>query len=72
MGVAAALGIGRMLGFDTEQLANAVSLTLVPHVPLRVTRTGLLSMWKGSATASAMHSAIFAVRLAGLGLTGPA
>jgi 2-methylcitrate dehydratase len=72
MGLAAALGIGRMLGLTQEQLANAVSLTLVPHVPLRVTRTGLLSMWKGSATASAMHSAIFAVRLAELGMTGPA
>jgi 2-methylcitrate dehydratase len=72
MGVAAALGIGRMLGFTDAQLANAVSLTLVPHVPLRVTRTGLLSMWKGSATASAMHSAIFATRLAQLGMTGPA
>jgi 2-methylcitrate dehydratase len=44
----------------------------VPHVPLRVTRTGLLSNWKGSATASAMHSAVFAVRLAQLGMTGPA
>ncbi|MFC4055475.1 MmgE/PrpD family protein [Actinomadura syzygii] len=72
MGVAAALGIGRMLGLDADQLANAVSLAIVPHVPLRVNRTGLLSMWKGSATASAMHSAIFAVRLARLGMTGPA
>jgi 2-methylcitrate dehydratase len=72
MGVAAALGIGRMLELSEEQLANAVSLAIVPHVPLRVNRTGLLSMWKGSATASAMHSAIFAVRLAQLGMTGPA
>lgn len=71
MGVAAALGIGRMLNLTEEQLANAVSLALVPHVPLRVTRTGLLSMWKGSATASAMHSAVFATRLAQLGMTGP-
>jgi 2-methylcitrate dehydratase len=71
MGVSAALGIGRMLHLSEEQLANAVSLALVPHVPLRVTRTGLLSMWKGSATASAMHSAVFATRLAQLGMTGP-
>jgi 2-methylcitrate dehydratase len=72
MGVAAALGIGRLLNLSTEQLANAVSLALVPHVPLRVTRTGLLSMWKGSATASAMQSAVFATKLAQLGMTGPA
>jgi 2-methylcitrate dehydratase len=71
MGVAAALGIGRMLGLTPAQLANAVSLAIVPHIPLRVNRTGLLSMWKGSATASAMHSAIFAVRLAQHGMTGP-
>jgi 2-methylcitrate dehydratase len=71
MGVAAALGIGRMLGLSEAELGNAVSLALVPHVPLRVTRTGLLSMWKGSATASAMHSAVFATRLAQLGMTGP-
>jgi 2-methylcitrate dehydratase len=71
MGVAAALGIGRMLGLTEDQLANAVSLSIVPHIPLRVNRTGLLSMWKGSATASTMHSAIFAVRLAQLGMTGP-
>jgi 2-methylcitrate dehydratase len=71
MGVSAALGIGRMLHLSDAELANAVSLALVPHVPLRVTRTGLLSMWKGSATASAMHSAVFATRLAQLGMTGP-
>jgi 2-methylcitrate dehydratase len=52
-------------------MGNAVSLALVPHVPLRVNRTGVLSMWKGCATASAMHSALFAVRLAQLGMTGP-
>ncbi|HEY3872102.1 MAG TPA: MmgE/PrpD family protein [Actinocrinis sp.] len=72
MGVAAALGIGRLLDLPAEQLANVVSLAIVPHLPLRVTRTGLLSMWKGSATASAMHSAVFAVRLAQCGMTGPA
>jgi 2-methylcitrate dehydratase len=72
MGISAALGIGRLLGLTRDQLANAVSLAIVPHVPLRVTRTGDLSMWKGCASASAMHSAIFAVRLAQLGMTGPA
>ncbi|MGE5156361.1 MAG: MmgE/PrpD family protein, partial [Betaproteobacteria bacterium] len=71
MGVATALGIGRMLGLDRAQLGNAVSLALVPHIPLRVTRTGTLSMWKGCASASAIHSAIFAVRLARNGMTGP-
>jgi 2-methylcitrate dehydratase len=71
MGVSAALAVGRLLDLDEDQLANAVSLALVPHVPLRVNRTGLLSMWKGCASASAMQSALFAVRLARLGMTGP-
>jgi 2-methylcitrate dehydratase len=71
MGVAAALAVGRMLDLDAAQLANAASLALVPHIPLRVNRTGLLSMWKGCASASAMQSALFAVRLAQRGMTGP-
>ncbi|HTX82205.1 MAG TPA: MmgE/PrpD family protein [Streptosporangiaceae bacterium] len=71
MGISAALAVGRMLGLNARQLANAASLALVPHIPLRVNRTGQLSMWKGSASASAMHSALFAVRLAANGMTGP-
>jgi 2-methylcitrate dehydratase len=72
MGVSAALAVGAMLGLGDAELANCVSLALVPHIPLRVNRTGLLSMWKGCASASAMHSALFAVRLAAGGMTGPA
>jgi 2-methylcitrate dehydratase len=71
MGVSAALAVGRLLELSEDQLANAASLALVPHIPLRVNRTGLLSMWKGCASASAMHSALFAVRLAQGGMTGP-
>jgi 2-methylcitrate dehydratase len=71
MGCAAALGIAKVLGLSGDVMANAVSLAVVPHMPLRVNRTGQLSMWKGAATASAMHSATFAVRLAQLGMTGP-
>jgi 2-methylcitrate dehydratase len=71
MGVSAALAVAKLQGLSRDQMANAVSLTLVPHVPLRVTRTGNLSMWKGAATAAAMHSALFATRLARLGMTGP-
>ena len=38
----------RLFGLNEDQMANAVSLALVPHIPLRVNRTGLLSMWKGA------------------------
>lgn len=71
MGLSAALAVAKLQGLSPDQMANTISLALVPHVPLRVTRTGHLSMWKGAATASAMHSALFAARLARLGMTGP-
>lgn len=72
LGLATAVGIGKLLRLDAERLANAVSLTLVPHLPLRVTRTGALSMWKGAATAEAVRNAVFATLLAREGMTGPA
>lgn len=71
MGAATALGAGRLLGLNRSQLANAVSLAVVPNVPLRVTRTGSLSMWKGCATAASVRNAVFGARLAALGMTGP-
>jgi 2-methylcitrate dehydratase len=71
MGVATSLGAGKLLGLDGSRLGHAVSLALVPNMPLRVTRTGTLSMWKGCATAAAVRNAVFAVRLAAEGMTGP-
>jgi 2-methylcitrate dehydratase len=71
MGLSAALAVAKLYDLTEEQMGHAVSLAVVPHVPLRVTRTGNLSMWKGAATASAMHSALVAARLARLGMTGP-
>ena len=72
LGVAAALGVGKLFRLNPEQLANAVSLALVPCVPLRVTRAGALSMWKGCATAATVRNAVFAATLARHGMTGPA
>jgi 2-methylcitrate dehydratase len=72
MGAATALGIGTLLGLDRERLANAVSLAVVPNVPLNVTRVGALSMWKGAATAAAVRNAVFAAQLAEHGMTAPA
>jgi 2-methylcitrate dehydratase len=72
MGAATALGIGTLLGLDRERLANAVSLAVVPNVPLNVTRVGALSMWKGAATAAAVRNAVFAAQLAEQGMTAPA
>ena len=70
--IGAACAAGKALGLDQEQLGHAISLALVPHLPLGVTRTGELSMWKGCAGASAAKAGVFAAQLAAEGITGPA
>lgn len=68
----AAAGAGVILGLDVRRMANAIALALTPNIPLRVTRTGIISDWKGCATAHGVMNAVFAARLAEQGLTGPA
>jgi 2-methylcitrate dehydratase len=65
------VGAGVVLGLDVPRMANAIALAITPNVPLRVTRTGVISDWKGCATAHCSMAAVFAARLAEQGLTGP-
>ncbi len=69
--IGAACGVGTLLGLSAEQTANAIAITVVPHAPMRQTRAGELSMWKGAAAARAVSHAVFAGLLAGKGFTGP-
>lgn len=69
--IGATAGVGRILGLDGEQIANAVSLVMTMGLPLRVVRTGELSHWKGCATAHATLNAVVAAQLAKRGMTGP-
>ena len=69
--IGSACAAGKALGLDEEQMGHAISLAAVPNVPLRVTRMGELSMWKGCAAAAATRSGIFAAQLAAEGMTGP-
>ena len=69
--IGAACAAGKVLGLDEEQMGHAISLAAVPNVPLRVTRMGELSMWKGCAAAAATRSGVFAAQLAAEGMTGP-
>lgn len=69
--VSAAAAVGRVTGLPEDRLANAISLALMPNLPLRVVRTGELSHWKGSAAPHAAAMAVWAVRLAGEGMTAP-
>jgi 2-methylcitrate dehydratase len=68
---AVAVAAGKLLGLDEDALANALSLALTLHVPLRVNRAGTLSMQKGCATADAARSAVFAALAARAGMTAP-
>jgi 2-methylcitrate dehydratase len=69
--VGAAAGMARLLGLDRKATSNAISMTVVPHVALRQSRVGELSMWKAGAAAEAVRNAAFAVMLARQGFTGP-
>jgi 2-methylcitrate dehydratase len=72
VGAGTALACGKLLGLNEDQLANALSLAIVPSIPMRVTRTGALSMSKGCATAAAVRNAVFSTLIAREGMTGPA
>ena len=69
--IGAACGAARALGLSREQTAHAVSMAVVPNLPLRQTRAGELSMWKGCATAAATRNGVFSALLAQEGLEGP-
>lgn len=69
--VAVAAGLGSLLKLTEEQIVHAVSLAAVACVPLRATRAGRLSLWKGAATAEAAREATYLTQLAALGMTGP-
>lgn len=69
--IGAACGAGKVLGLDAEAMGHAISLAVVPNVPLGVTRVGELAMWKGCAAASATRAGVFAALLAREGMSGP-
>lgn len=69
--VATATALAKMLGLDEDKARNAISLSIVPHVALRETRVGELSMWKAGAAAEASRNATFSALLAMAGITGP-
>lgn len=69
--IGSAVGAGIILDLNEFQMANAISLAVTPSVPIRVTRTGTISDWKGCATAHSSMMGVLAARLAKEGLTGP-
>ncbi|MCW5603234.1 MAG: MmgE/PrpD family protein [Burkholderiales bacterium] len=69
--VGAAAGLARLMGLDRDAIRHAIAITAVANMPMRATRAGQLSMWKGAATAYAVRNAVFGVQLAAAGMNGP-
>lgn len=63
--------VGRVLGMDAAQIANAIAISGTANNALRVTRTGDLSNWKGLAYPQVAKEGTFAALLARAGITGP-
>ena len=65
------LGAGKVMGLSREQLAEAVSLSVVAGVALGEARRGTISHWKACAVPNAGRNGVFAAMLAERGVTGP-
>jgi 2-methylcitrate dehydratase len=69
--VGAAAGLANLMGLSRDVAQHAIAITAVANMPMRASRAGQLSMWKGAATAYAVRNAVFGVQLAAGGMTGP-
>lgn len=61
----------KLLGLDFEQTRNAVGIAAASYNPLRVIRTGKISMWKGIASANLARNAVYTAMLVDNGMEGP-
>jgi 2-methylcitrate dehydratase len=71
LSVAVAAAIAGTQRFTREQAAHAISLALTTTMPLRASRSGELSEWKGCATAHSVANAVAVARLAERGMQSP-
>ncbi len=69
--IGAAGGICHLLGLSVEETTHAVSFAASNGAPLRVSRAGELSHYKGVATAVSARHAVFCVHMARSGMTAP-
>jgi 2-methylcitrate dehydratase len=68
---AVAAGVARALGLDAARTAHAIAIAGTAFNALRVTRTGLLSQWKGLAYPNLAGAVTRTTFLAARGITGP-
>jgi len=69
--ISSAILASRLMNMELEKVEHAIALGITPNIPLRQTRVGELSMWKGCAAANAARNGVFAALLAREGMTGP-
>ena len=69
--IGTALGAGKLLKLDRNQLAECLSMAVVPNNALNQARTGHLSMWKAVAAGQAGRAGVFAALLGEAGMQGP-
>lgn len=69
--LATAIAVGKLLDLNAREMHNAIGLAVVPNVPLRQTRSGQLSNWKGFAGPNGSRAGLFAAMLARAGIDGP-
>ncbi len=71
IGIGATAGLANLMKLSPEATRHAIAITTVANVPMRASRAGQLSMWKGVATAYAVRNAMFSTLLSQAGMTGP-
>jgi 2-methylcitrate dehydratase len=61
----------KLFGLDHERIRNAIGIAAAANNPLRVTRTGKISMWKGIASSNMARNAVYTTMLVDNGMEGP-
>jgi 2-methylcitrate dehydratase len=66
-----AAAAGALMGLEADTITHALGIAGVGHIALRQTREGDMANWKAAAFGNAARNALFALRAAQHGLTGP-
>ena len=69
--IAMAAALSKLLDFNENQIINAISIALVPHIALRQPRVGELTMWKAGAAANSARNSVFGALATLYGFTAP-
>jgi len=70
--VSSTLAIGKLLGLNKNEMAQAINISLHTNISSRQVREAAeLSMWKACAFANVVRNDVFAARLAKKGMKGP-